>query len=165
MTRFISLAACAFACAVAAAPAAADRTGNSCIAKTKGPYGFHCHGSTLVGNPQAGFQFGPVTVVGIVEGDGAGIFEGTNTFTSWLGSTSTHFKGAATFGKNCFTHVDYTTNEIVLPDGSTIPLPPASFDAAVVDDGRELLGAGVAPPGVTGDQVPRLVCRLVRIHD
>jgi hypothetical protein len=164
MARLIHLAACAFACAIAAAPAAADRTGNSCLAKTRGPYGFHCHGSTLVGNPQAGFQFGPVTVVGTVEGDGTGIFEGTNTFTSWLGSVPTHFKGHATFDKNCFGRVEYTTNEIVLPDGSTIPLPPAAFDAATVDGGQEILGAGVAPPGVTGDQVPRLFCRLVRIR-
>jgi len=59
VARLICLVACVFACAIAAAPAAADRTGNSCLAKTKGPYGFHCHGSTLVGNPQAGFQFGP----------------------------------------------------------------------------------------------------------
>jgi hypothetical protein len=152
------------ACAFAAAPAAADRGGNSCAAITKGLYGFHCHGSSLVGNPQVGFQFGPMTFVGTVEGDGNGVFEGTGTFNSWLGSASTHFKGPVTFDRNCFGRVVYTTNEIVLPDGSTIPLPPAMFDAATVDGGREILGAGVAPPGVTGDEVPRIFCRLVRVR-
>jgi hypothetical protein len=51
----------------------------------------------------------------------------------------------------------------VLPGGGTIPLPPATFDFIGVDDNNEVLGSGVAP-GMTGDLVPRLTCRLVRIR-
>jgi len=163
MTRLITLASSAIVLLAIAAPVAADGDA-ACIAKTKGPYGFVCQGNVLVGNPQAGFQFGPVTFLGLVEGDGTGSFEGTGTFNSWLGSLSTHFKGPAKFGPNCSGRVDYTTYEIVLPDGSTVPLPPVSFDFATVDSGHELLGAGVAPFGVTGDAVPRLACRLVRVR-
>jgi hypothetical protein len=104
-----------------------------------------------------------VTFIGTVAGNESGVYEGSGTFSSSQGSASTHVVGTATFGKNCFGHIDYTTNEIVLPGGGTVPLPPVSFDFIAVDNNREVLGTGVAPPGVTGDLVPRLTCRLVRI--
>jgi hypothetical protein len=125
----------------------------------KGLYGFQCHGSAF-----NGVVFGPVTFVGTVEGKDNAIYEGHGTFSSSAGSFSTHVAGAATFGPNCFGHVDYTTNEIVLPNGGVIPLPTASFDFIGVDGGDEILGTGVAPFGVTGDFVPRLTCRLVRVR-
>ena len=122
----------------------------SCAAKVKGLYGFHCHGSAF-----NGVVFGPVTFVGTVEGKDNAIYDGHGTLSSSGGSIFTHFAGPATFGANCFGHVDYTTNDIVLPDGTIVAhLPPASFDFIGVDGGDEILGAGVAPPGVTGDFVP-----------
>ena len=131
----------------------------ACIARSKGLYGFQCHGSAFNGS-----IFEQVTFVGTVEGGGDGVFEGFGTFNSSNGSVSTHVKGPATFGKNCFGRVEYTTNEILLPGGGTIPLPPVTFDFTVVDGGREILGTGVAAAGVTGDLVPRLTCRLVKIR-
>jgi hypothetical protein len=130
----------------------------SCAAKAAGLYGFQCHGSSFTGA-----KLEPVTFIGTVAGTESGIYEGSGTFSSSQGSASTHVVGTATFGKNCFGHIDYTTNEIVLPGGGTVPLPPVSFDFIAVDDNREVLGTGVAPAGVTGDFVPRLTCRLVRI--
>jgi hypothetical protein len=130
----------------------------ACIAQSKGTYGFQCHGSGF-----NGAIFEPITFVGTVEGDSDAVFEGFGTFNSSNGSMSTHVKGSATFGKNCFGRVEYTTNEILLPGGGTIPLPPVTFDFTVVDGGKEILGTGVAPAGVTGDLVPRLTCRLVKI--
>ena len=68
--------------------------------------------------------------------------------------------------RNCWGHIDYTTNEILLPGGGVVPLPPVSVDFAVVDSGHEILGTPVPPfPGTTGDFVPRFTCRLVKIHD
>ncbi|HEY3179679.1 MAG TPA: hypothetical protein VGL25_12445 [Casimicrobiaceae bacterium] len=137
----------------------ADNDGpQSCAAKAAGLYGFQCHGSSFTGA-----KLEPVTFVGTVVGDASGVYEGFGTFNSSLGSVSTHVVGTASFGKNCFGHIDYTTNEIVLPGGGTVPLPPVSFDFISVDNNRETLGTGVAPAGVTGDFVPRLTCRLVRI--
>ena len=123
---------------------------------TKGLYGFQCHGSAL-----AGSTFEPITFIGTVEGDGRGLFEGYGTFNTNLGSVSTHVKGLGTLSNRCFGHVDYTTNEIIVP-GGTIPLPPISFDYTVVDGGKEILGTGVAAPGIYGVDVPRVTCRLVR---
>ncbi|HVE48374.1 MAG TPA: hypothetical protein VNG69_02010 [Casimicrobiaceae bacterium] len=132
----------------------------ACLAKTKGVYGFHCWGSANFG---AGLE--PVTFVGTVEGDGRGMFEGYGTANSSLGSVSTHFAGPATFGRHCSGHVDYTTYEIILPDGTVIPVTPTpSFDFATVENGKEILGAGVVPFGVNGPNVPRLACRLVRVN-
>jgi len=172
--RSIRLAACTLACSIAATSIAADNgkanakpgkadsrsSAQVCAAKLQGLYGFHCHGSAF-----NGVVFGPVTFVGIVEGKGNGIYDGHGTLSSSSGSILTHFAGPATFGANCLGHVDYTTNDIVQPDGTVVAhLPPASFDFIGVDGGKEILGAGVAPPGVTGDQVPRLACRLVRVR-
>ena len=126
--------------------------------RLKGLYGFQCHGNAF-----NGVEFDQVTFVGTVEGNAKGFYEGYGTFTSDLGSVDTHIAGQATFGRNCFGRIVYTTNEIVLPGGGTIPLPPATFDFIAVDDSKEILGTGVAP-GMTGDFVPRLTCRLVRIR-
>jgi hypothetical protein len=128
------------------------------IRMTRGLYGFQCHGSAFTGT-----ALEPVTFVGTVAGDGRGFFEGFGTFNSSNGSASTHVAGRGNLGPMCLGHVDYTTNEILLPQGGTVPLPPISFDYATVHGGDEILGTGVAPPGVTGDVVPRLTCRLVRV--
>jgi hypothetical protein len=130
----------------------------ACIAQAQGPYGFQCHGSAFNGS-----FFEPVTFVGTVEADRHAVYEGFGTFSSSNGSVSAHVKGQATFGKNCFGRVEYTTNEILLAGGGVIPLLPVTFDFTVVDGGKEILGTGVAPAGVTGDFVPRLTCRLVKI--
>lgn len=161
MLRLPAFIASAIACAVFAAPAmAADNNlhGRTCAAKAKGLYGFQCHGSAF-----NGVAFDEVTFVGTVDGNEKGFYEGYGTFNSDQGSVDTHIAGAATFGRNCFGRIVYTTNEIVLPGGGTVPLPPATFDFIAVDDSNEILGSGVAP-GMTGDFVPRLTCRLVRIR-
>jgi hypothetical protein len=150
---------CALASFFFAGASSANNDGpQSCAAKAAGLYGFQCHGSSFTGA-----KLEPVTFIGTVVGNESGVYEGFGTFSSGQGSASTHVVGTATFGKNCFGHIDYTTNEIVLPGGGTVPLPPVSFDFIAVDNNREVLGTGVAPPGVTGDFVPRLTCRLVRI--
>ncbi len=130
-----------------------------CAVQSRGSYGFQCFGSTFTG---AGAE--PVTFIGTVDGDANGFYEGYGTFSSSAGSVSTHVAGTATFGNACFGHINYTTNEIILPSGGTIPLPPVSFDFIAVDNNSEILGTGVAAPGVTGDQVPRLTCRLIKMH-
>ncbi len=160
MFRLPALLTSAMACAMLATPVVADdsRHGRTCAAQAKGLYGFHCHGSAY-----NGVAFDQVTFVGTVEGNARGFYEGYGTFNSDLGSVDTHIAGQATFGRNCFGRIVYTTNEIVLPGGGTIPLPPAMFDFIAVDDSKEILGSGVAP-GMTGDFVPRLTCRLVRIR-
>lgn len=143
-----------------APPSLADGAGNlgrSCAAKAKGTYGFQCHGSAF-----NGASFDQVTFVGVVKGDIKSVWEGFGSFNSGLGTVSTRFSGPATYGPACFGRVTYSTFEIVLPGGGTVPLPPALFDFIAVDDSNEILGTGVAP-GMTGDFVPRLTCRLVRI--
>jgi len=126
------------------------------IQMTRALYGFQCSGSLA---PNGVLE--PVSFVGTVRGDGRGFFEGFGTLNSSNGSAHIHNAGRGTVLPSCSGHVDYTTNEIVLPNG-TISLPTISFDFAVVHGGDELLGAGVVPPGVTGDIVPRLSCHLVR---
>ena len=129
------------------------------IAMTRALYGFQCHGYADVG---AGME--PVTFVGTVRGNGQGFFEGLGTFNSSGGSASTHVAGNGTQLPRCFGHVNYTTNEILLRHGGTVPLPPIAFDYTTVDSGNEILGTGVAAPaGGTGNLVPRLTCRLVRV--
>jgi hypothetical protein len=164
MTRFVLLNLFSIAVVGLALPISADGDAqksrpHSCAARAAGVYGFQCHGSAFTGT-----VLEPVTFVGTVEGTKDGFYEGYGTFNSSGGSVSTHVAGEATFGRNCFGRVDYTTNEILLPGGGTVPLPTVSFDFTVVDDGKEILGTGVAPTGVMGDLVPRLTCRLVRIQ-
>lgn len=160
MSRVAKLITCVVASAALSGPALADdsRHGRTCAAKAKGLYGFQCHGNAF-----NGVEFDQVTFVGTVEGDAKGFYEGYGTFNSDLGSADTHIAGQATFGRNCFGRIVYTTNEIILPGGGTVALPPATFDFIAVDDSKEILGTGVAP-GQTGDFVPRLTCRLVRIR-
>jgi hypothetical protein len=153
---------CVLACSALAAPAAAqdNAAARSCSAKLTGLYGFHCHGSAF-----NGVAVGPVTFVGTVEGKANDVFDGRGTLTSSAGSILTHFAGPATYGPNCFGHIDYTANDVILPDGTVVArLPPASFDFIGVDGGNEILGAAVAPRGVTGDVVPRLGCRLDKVN-
>ena len=157
MFRLLALVACTLACALFAAPLSAnEQHGRTCAAKAKGLYGVQCHGNTF-----NGVEFDQVTLIGTVEGNERGVFEGYVTYNSDLGSLNNHVMGQATFGRNCFGRIVWTTNEILLPGGGVIPLPPATVDFIAVDDSREILGAGVAP-GMVGDAVPRLVCRLVR---
>jgi hypothetical protein len=70
--------------------------------------------------------------------------------------------GDETVGTDCSGHVDYTAVGI-LPGGATFPLPPIGIDFVIVKGGQEMFGVAVAPPGVTGDAVPRQACRLVRL--
>ena len=182
MTRWIrfpvALAAAA-ACAIPISAAADNRSpgssANACFAMAKGAYGFNCSGSASSGGPLEPISFG-----GVVQGDGRGFYEGYGTFNTSGGSAHVHSSGQARYGtnceghadceaftaRNCWGHIDYTTNEILLPGGGTIPLPTVSVDFAVVDDGREILGTPVPnAPGATGDLVPRFTCRLVKIRD
>jgi hypothetical protein len=160
MFRLPVLLASAVACAMLGTPAVADdgRHGRTCAAQAKGLYGFQCQGNSF-----NGVEFDQVTFVGTVDCNAKGFCEAFGTYNSDLGSVDAHLAGQATFGRNCFGRVVYTTNEIVLPGGGTVPLPPATFDFIAVDDSKEILGSGVAP-GMTGDAVPRLNCRLVRIR-
>lgn len=180
MTSFTRLAAC-LAATLCAAPIAAVADGpshhanaNACFAMGKGAYGFNCVGSAFTGAALEPIGFG-----GVVEGSATGFYEGYGTFNSSNGLWHTHFAGQVNYGnnceghadceaatrKNCWGHIDYTTNEILVP-GGVKPLPPVSVDAAVVDGGREILGTAVPiPPGLTGDFVPRFTCRLVKIRD
>ncbi len=161
MTRLSSLACFAVACALVASPAfsAKEDSPQACALKASGVYGFSCNGSMFTGA-----VFEPVTFIGTVEGRDDAFYDGFGTFNSSQGSAATHVAGFATFGKNCFGRVVYSTNEILLPGGGKIPLPPLVIDFVPVNDFNEMLGAPVAAPGVTGDFVPRLVCRLVRIR-
>jgi hypothetical protein len=161
MTRILKLTCCAFAVALVAAPAASQNVDSPrfCALKAAGLYGFQCQGST-----STGAALEPVTFVGTVEGRDDGFYDGTGTFNSSLGSATTHVAGFATFGKNCFGRVVYSTNEILIPGGGTVPLPPLVIDFVPVNNFSEILGTPVAAPGVTGDGVPRMSCRLVRIH-
>jgi hypothetical protein len=139
-------------------PVSEGKPAPSChLEMTRAQYGFQCLGSAFSGS-----TLEPVSFVGTVTGDGKGFFESFGTYNSSNGSASVHLAGHGTLPPRCIGHVDYTTTEIVLPNGSTIPLSPISFDYTVVHGGDEILGAGVAPAGVTGDPVPRLACRLVR---
>ena len=151
-------------CAVAAALTvpvawAGPTPAGACALKAQGVYGFQCHGTASTGGAAE-----PVTFVGTVEGRYDGFFEGYGTFNSSQGTAPTHVAGFATFGPNCFGRIAYTTNEIVLPGGVTIPLAPLVIDFVPVNNFNEILGTPVAAPGVNGDAVPRMVCRLVRIE-
>jgi hypothetical protein len=127
--------------------------------RTEGAYGFTCAGSLNLGQGLV-----PVGAVGVVSGDGKGGFGGRGTLSTPLGSVPWRFNGAATMDADCFGRVSYDVNEIEAPpaSGNWTKLPPALFDFAVVDDGSEILGSAVLPAG-TGDAVPRLTCRLVRV--
>jgi hypothetical protein len=151
----------AIACAMTAASATAASdpfSPQACAIQAAGVYGFQCSGVA-----STGAALEPVTFVGTVEGRDDGFYDGTGTFNSSQGSAPTHVAGFATFGKYCFGRVVYSTNEILLPGGGTVPLPPLVIDFVPVNNFTEILGAPVGP-GAAGDFVPRLSCRLVRIR-
>jgi hypothetical protein len=153
------LAVCAVAAALTAPAASAGPTpAETCALKAQGVYGFQCQGTTSTGGAAE-----PVTFIGTVEGRYDAFYEGYGTFNSSQGSAPTHVAGFATFGANCMGRVAYTTNEILLPGGGTVSLPPLVIDFVPVNNFDEILGMPVAGPGVNGDAVPRMVCRLVRI--
>jgi hypothetical protein len=141
------------------ASAADEFSPQACALKAAGVYGFQCNGMA-----STGAALEPVTLIGTVEGRDDGFYEGNGTFSSSQGSAPNHVSGFATFGKNCFGRIVYSTNELLLPNGVKIPLPPLVIDFVPVNDFNEVLGTPVAAPGVTGDFVPRLSCRLVRIR-
>jgi hypothetical protein len=162
MTRLISLACCAVTIALSAPALAAapdEFSPQACAVKIAGVYGFQCQGSASTGG-----ALEPVTFIGTVEGRDDGFYEGYGTFNSSQGSVATHVAGFATIGKNCFGRIVYSTNEILLPGGATVPLPPLVIDFVPVNNFSEVLGMLIAAPGVQGDLVPREVCRLVRIR-
>jgi len=163
MKRHISLASCAFVCAFVVSPTNAANNGldaHACAARAQGVYGFVCQGSTFTG--PAGFE--PVTFIGTVEGNRDSYWEGYGTFNSSNGSFPSHVAGQATYGKHhCFGRVVYSTNEILDANGNVVgTLPPLVIDFVPVDNFNETLGMPVAGPGVSGDFVPRMTCRLVR---
>lgn len=166
MTHINHLTACAMALTLGAAPVAANANGpgsvqSACAAKTKATYGFQCHGHAQV-IPGLGLE--PVTLVGTVAGSETGIFDGTGTFNSSLGSVRQHVVGQADFqDRTCAGHIKYRVF-LVLPNGADGPeLPPLDIDFATVNGGFEILGTPNGP-GATGAAVPRLTCRLVKVR-
>jgi hypothetical protein len=162
-----TIACCAWALLLGAAPPAARADGPSsvqstCAARTKGPYGFQCQGQAQV-LPGLGLE--PVTLVGTVAGSSTGVFDGRGTFSSSLGSARQHLVGQAQFqDRTCFGHIRYRV-WLMLPDGSDgLELPPLDIDFATVAGGFEILGTPNALAGVSGADVPRLSCRLVRVR-
>ena len=153
-----AIAAASFLAFAASAPAQ-NLNPRFCALKSAGTYGFQCTGSTSLA---PGAPAEPVTFIGTVVGRDDGFYEGGGTINSSQGSNRSHVAGYAIFSDNCFGRVTYTTNEIILPDGTKIALPPLVIDFVSVNDFNEILGTPVAP-GSTGDAVPRLACRLVRI--
>ena len=163
MKLIIRIVRCTVSLTLAGGPVAALAVGGSsaqhfCSVKTNNWYGFQCQGYSNVG---AGLE--PVTFVGTVAGSNTGVFDGYGTFSSSLGSSRQHAVGQAIFqDKSCFGHIQYQI-KLVLPDGSELDvgIPPLDIDFTVVNGGFEILGTPVALPGVTGDAVPRMSCRLV----
>ena len=133
-----------------------------CGARTKGPFGFQCHGSATVS--AAGLE--PVTFLGTVNGSNSGRFNGTGTFSSSLGSARQRVVGDAVFAdRSCSGQISYTVY-LLGPNGEDLfPLPDKlDINFVTVNDFKEILGAPYSPSGV-GPVVPRLVCRLVKISD
>lgn len=131
------------------------------VCNLKGSYGVQCHGTVFTGSVSE-----PVTYIGTVLTHDDGFVEGWATLNSSDGSLPTYVAGILGNPSSCAPQpLTYTTNWILLPNGSHIELPPLAVMAAPADGGREILGAGIVPPGVTGDLVPRLTCRLVRLQD
>ncbi|HEY1326569.1 MAG TPA: hypothetical protein VGI14_06490 [Casimicrobiaceae bacterium] len=160
MKRLVCLASAVMTCAfVPAAFADHDGNGRSCAAKAAGTYGFQCQGSIALA-PAAPLE--PVTFGGLVTCNQSASCAGYGTLNSSLGSNHVDFAGTATFDDNCFGRVAYTKYDITVP-GGTISAAPAYFDFIAVDNSAEVLGVGVAP-GSSGNAVPRLACRLVRVR-
>lgn len=146
------------ATAVAAMANGPDTLHSRCAAKTNHSYGFQCHGWASVG---VGLPLEPVTFLGTVSGSKTGEFNGTGTFNSRLGGARQRVSGLASFhDRACSGHIQYKV-WLILPE-LEIDLPVLDIDFVTVGGGAEILGAPTALPGIQGDQVPRMVCRLVR---
>jgi len=107
----------------------------------------------------------PIGFVGFVRGDGAGRFFGDATVSLDFGSLPVRLDGQATLdpARSCLGRVEYTTFEIEFAPGVWQNVGPATFDFVVVANGKEILGSATAPTG-TGIAVPRMACRLVKVH-
>lgn len=157
-----------FAVASAADRESESERGKVCsFRNTEGPYGFNCTGfypRTDAQGSVVGQQ--PIGVVGVTRGDGRGHFSVEATLSTDFGSLPWKLDGDATLDpkRDCLGRVIYTTNQLTLGDGTVISLPPAVFDFAVAAAGDEILGSATAP-GAFGDAVPRLACRLLKVHD
>jgi hypothetical protein len=132
---------------------------------TEGLYGFHCTGFFPPTTPGSS-TLQPIGFVGYVRGDGAGHFGGTGTVSLDFGSLPARFDGDATLdpARSCLGRVVYDPYEIEFAPGVWQSVGPAIFDFTVVADGNEILGSAVAPGG-TGIAVPRMACRLVKVHE
>jgi len=132
---------------------------------TRALYGFQCLGSAFTGT-----KLEPVSFVGTVRGDGKGFFEGFGTFNSSNGSASTHVAGNGTLLPGCFGHVDYTTNEIVVPGGgragrnyrrcgAAFSVPSGAGEVKLqriveADPGRRATGSGSQPNPIDSGLLP-----------
>lgn len=129
-----------------------------CAARNKGPYGFQCQGWVNAG---AGLE--PVTFLGTVRGSNAGVYNGSGIFSASLGSTRQRVSGQAVFeNRSCTGQIAYKV--WLQTPGGEVPLPDLTIAFVPVAGGAETLGVPIAPPGVTGDAVPRMACRLVRLQ-
>ena len=131
---------------------------------TEGLYGFNCTGFFPPTTPGSSV-LQPIGFVGFIRGDGQGRFSGDATVSLDFGSLPVRLDGQATLdpSRSCLGRVEYSTFEIEFAPGVWQNVGPATFDFAVVADGREILGSATAPTG-TGIAVPRMACRLVRVH-
>jgi hypothetical protein len=131
---------------------------------TEGLYGFNCSGFFPPTTPGS-TALQPIGFVGFVRGDGAGRFFGDATVSLDFGSLPVRLDGQATLdpARSCLGRVEYTTFEIEFAPGVWQNVGPATFDFVVVANGKEILGSATAPNG-TGIAVPRMACRLVKVH-
>jgi len=131
---------------------------------TEGLYGFNCMGFFPPTTPGSS-TLQPIGFVGFVRGDGRSRFFGDATVSLDFGSLPARLDGQATLdpARSCLGRVSYTTFEIEFAPGVWQNVGPATFDFAVVDGGKEILGSATAPNG-TGIAVPRMACRLVKVH-
>jgi len=145
-------------------PARSEGRTQACsFRNTEALYGFNCTGffpPTTVGST----ALQPIGFVGFVRGDGKGRFFGDATVSLDFGSLPARLDGQATLdpARSCLGRVVYSTFEIDF-GGGFVNVGPATFDFVVVDGGKEILGSATAPGG-TGSAVPRMACRLVRVH-
>ena len=142
------------------------RPGRTCsFRNTEGLYGYNCTGFFPPTTPGSS-ALQPIGFVGFVRGDGAGHFSGPATVSLDFGSLPARLDGQATLdpARDCLGRVVYTTFEIEFAPGFWQNVGPATFDFVVVANGDEILGSATAPTA-TGSAVPRMACRLVKIHE
>jgi hypothetical protein len=138
--------------------------GRACsFRNTEGLYGFNCTGFFPPTTPGA-TALQPIGFVGYVRSDGRGRFFGPATVSLDFGSLPARVDGIATLDpeRECLGRVVYDTFEIEFAPGVRQNVGPATFDFAVVDNGKEILGSATAP-SATGSAVPRMACRLVKV--